>query len=106
MGKHILGDDGKSLGLMQLQVPTVLWLATKDKSIAWLALIPKKQVQTLLLRSDTLSIQIACIHFEFWRKRCGYYAAVSKHNGGKHNTVYYNRVMKAMKMKWDTNETK
>lgn len=97
LGKQILGDDGKSLGLMQLQVATVQWIATKDKSIAWLALLPKKTLQTLLLRSDTLSIQVTCIHFEYWRKRYGWEKAISKHNGGFNNLTYINKIKKRMK---------
>jgi hypothetical protein len=97
LGKEILGDDGKSLGLMQLQVPTVRWIATKDKRIEWLKDLPTKSLQTLLLRSDTISIMVTCIHFEYWRKRYGYYCAVSKHNGGMHNQTYYDRIQKRMK---------
>ena len=97
LGKHILGDDGKSLGLMQFQVATVRWLATKDRSIAWLAQLTNKSLETVLLRSDAISIQLACIHFEYWFKRYGYRCAVSKHNGGFNNPTYYNKIKGLMK---------
>ena len=96
-GKNILGDDGKSLGMMQLQVRTVYFIAKRDQSLAWLLHIPRKTLETLLLRNDALSIQIASKLFEYYRKRYGYFTAISKYNGGIHNYTYYNKVMKEMK---------
>lgn len=96
LGRDVLGDDGKSLGLMQIQVPTARFIAEKDKSLAWLLRLKKKQLETVLLRSDETSIHIASSLFEYYRKRYGYFEAISRYNGGRKNYIYYNRVMKRM----------
>lgn len=97
--KNVLGDDGKSLGCMQIQVPTALFIAKKDSSLAWLSRIPRKTLETLLLRNDALSIEIACKLFEYHRVRHGYFGAVSRYNGGANNKAYYNKVQKEIRNK-------
>ena len=109
-GKNILGDDGRSLGMMQIQVPTAYFIAKRDQSLAWLLKLPRKVLETLLLKNDALSIEIASKLFEYHRKRHGYKMAIIRYNGlwevnskGKAiynkdggkilNTKYYNKVM-------------
>ena len=91
-GLHLVGDDGDSLGLMQMQVPTVRYIASKDSTLSWVLLLNKKAVKTLLVRKDKVSIMLASKLFEFYRKRYGYFQAISRYNGGKRNYTYYNRV--------------
>ena len=93
-GIHLIGDDGNSLGIMQMQVATVKYIASKDKSIQWVGRLSDKVVRTLLVRNDKLSVEIATKLFEFSRRRYGYFQAISRYNGGKRNTTYYNKVMK------------
>jgi len=113
LGKEVLGDDRKSLGLMQFQVPTVRWLSTKYKCLKFIKRLSDKSIETMLLRNDTMSIKLASLMFEFWRKRKGYKIAIIRHNGlweidskGKAkrdehgnkilNVAYYNRVRSRM----------
>lgn len=96
LGKEVLGDDKKSLGLMQFQVATVRWLSTKYKCLKFIKKLSDKSIETMLLRNDAMSIKLACLHFEFWRKRYNYFVAISKHNGGFNNRTYYNRVRSRM----------
>jgi len=94
LGVGVLGDDAKSLGITQLQIPTVRFLITKDKSLRFLNQYSNKQLESFLLRHDDLSIIITCKLFEYYRKRYGYFQAISRYNGGKHNYHYYNKVVK------------
>lgn len=80
-GKNILGDDGHSLGLMQIWIPTALFIAKRDASLAWLLHLPTKTLETILLKNDALSIEIACKLFEYNRKRYGYKMAIIRYNG-------------------------
>jgi len=95
-GKNKHGDDGSSLGTMQIQIPTVYFIAKRDKSLAWLLEIPEHTLRLLLIHNDYLSIEIAAKLFEYYRKRYGYFQAISRYNGGKNNWTYYNKVRKAM----------
>ena len=93
LGLMILGDDSKSLGILQLQVPTIRYLISKDKELSFLSNYNDKQIATFVLRNDDLSIILASKLFEFHRKRYGYFQAISRYNGGKNNVTYYNKVM-------------
>ena len=110
-GEAILGDDGDSLGIMQLQIPTVRYLSTKVPQLRMLDYLSDKQLQTLLLRDDEVSIIIATHYFLFLNKHYGYRDAVIRYNGywavdrrgkairdkdGKRikNIQYYDRVVK------------
>ena len=114
-GRNILGDDGHSLGLMQIWIPTARFIAKRDSSLEWLLKLPTKTLQTLLLKNDALSIEIASKLFEYHRQRHGYKMAIIKYNGlwevnskgkavrDKHgnkvlNVKYYDKVMKMMKL--------
>lgn len=113
-GKNILGDDSRSLGICQIQIPTARFIAKRDKSMTWILKLPTKTLETLLLRNDKLSIEIASKLFEYNRKRYGYKEAIIRYNGmwevdhkGRAirdengdkiiNIKYYNKVMKEMK---------
>ena len=87
-GVNILGDDGNSLGIMQMQVRTAKWI---DKA---LVKVPKRRLKTVLLLSPRLGIRLASKLFERLRKRYGYFGAISRYNGGSRNWAYYNKVMK------------
>jgi len=93
LGLMILGDDSKSLGILQLQVPTIRYIISKDKDLAFLSKYKDKQLATFVLRNDDLSIIIASKLFEYYRKRYGYFQAISRYNGGTKNVTYYNKVM-------------
>lgn len=93
LGLMLLGDDSKSLGILQLQVPTVRYIISKDKSLSFLSRYSDKQLASFLLRHDDLSIILASKLFEFYVNRYGYFQAVSRYNGGKNNVTYYNKVM-------------
>lgn len=110
-GEAILGDDGNSLGLMQLQIPTVRYISSKVPQLHMLDYLSDKQLQTLLLRYDEVSIIIATHYFLFLKKHYGYRDAVIRYNGywavdrkgkairgkdGKRikNIQYYDRVVK------------
>lgn len=110
-GEAVLGDDGNSLGIMQLQIPTVRYISSKVPQLHMLDDLSDKQLQTLLLRDDEVSIIIATHYFLFLKKRYGYKNAVIRYNGywavdrrgkairdkdGKRikNIQYYDRVVK------------
>jgi len=112
-GKEVLGDDRKSFGIMQMQLPTLKYLMTKDKSIRYLKKLSDKQLETLLLRDDEVAIILAVKYFHFLLKHYGYKNAIIRYNGywavskagkalrdanGKRikNVQYYNRIMKNM----------
>lgn len=92
-GKAILGDDGKSLGIMQIQVKTardiIRW---NPKNLGFLMYMPDKQLETMLLTNVYVQVQMASLLFEHHRVRHGYFGALSRYNGGKNNVKYYNKV--------------
>ena len=94
LGLTILGDDSKSLGIMQLQIRTVRYIAKRDRRLAFLLKYSDRHLATLLLRNDRLSIIIACRLFEYYRKRYGYFGAISRYNGGSRNVAYYRKVIR------------
>ena len=85
-GINILGDDGNSLGIMQMQVSTAKWV---DKR---LLKVPTRHLKTMLLLNPRLGIRLASKLFERHRRRHGYFGAVSRYNGGARNYRYYNKV--------------
>lgn len=98
-GKNILGDDGHSLGTMQIQVATAKFIAKRDKSLSWLLTCSDRTIQKLLLRNDSLSIEIASKLINYHAKRHGIFGAISRYNGGANNHKYFNKVV-IMKDKW------
>ena len=97
-GIHVLGDDGDSLGILQIQVPTARYAGTLNKELRFLTRIPKKYIETLLLKNDRLSIKIACTLINHYIKYYGFTQAVMRYNGSKHNPKYFNRVKQALKI--------
>jgi hypothetical protein len=97
-GVQVLGDDGNSLGIMQIQYDTVMYVASFDKSLSYLKRLPRKNVETILLKNDRLSIRIASTLFQHYVEHYGYKEAVSRYNGGKRNLRYYRRVQKSLRV--------
>ena len=97
-GIHVLGDDGDSLGILQIQVLTARYAGTLNKELHFLTRMPKKYIETLLLKNDNLSIKIACTLINHYIKYYGYKHAVSKYNGGYNNTTYFNKVKRALRI--------
>jgi hypothetical protein len=94
-GLHLLGDDSKSLGIMQMQIPTardvIRW---NPKELGYLSRLTTPRLRTVLLSNTYIQVKMATLLFEHHRRRHGYKKAVSLYNGGMHNTVYFNRVEK------------
>lgn len=94
-GKCKVGDNGESLGLLQIQPRTARWISNKYKSLAWVKNINDKQLRYLLEHNDNFNIMIASLLFEYNKSKYGYTVAISKHNGGTHNTEYVESVLQA-----------
>ena len=87
-----VGDDGKSFGIMQIQIPTVRWLAEIYEDISWLNSFSDEAIKHILVTRDDFSIILACYYFEHYRKHWGYRRAVMMYNGGVNNWTYFNSV--------------
>ena len=97
-GRHLLGDDKKSLGIFQFQVSTVRDMVRMyPVKLDWINGKTDKELETLLLLSPTLSTNLAAMRFEYLRKRYGWQIALSLHNGGKHNNTYIRKVLSKRK---------
>lgn len=94
LGLNILGDDWKSLGVMQIQLPTVRDYANRCKALRYLKNWSDTMIKTKLLTDIRFSVKVASLIFEFNRKKYGYFQAISRYNGGKNNHTYYNKVQK------------
>ena len=89
-------DKANSLGVLQIQVSTVRWLATIYLDLA--KVVDSKSdydIAMKLLKDINFSTWVACLHFEHYRKRWGYFKAISIYNGGTNNKEYFERVEKA-----------
>ena len=102
---HIDGDDGKSLGPMQLQVKTIRWMSKKIPSISWLKTLNDKQIKNYLVSNVLFSSMLAAYYVKMNYNRAlklhlsnPYFRAISKYNGGWNNKVYYKRVKRNMKL--------
>jgi len=93
LGLHVLGDDGNSIGITQLQVATIRYIAKKDKTLGFLLQYSNAQLTTFILKNDNLAVIITCKLFEYYRKKYGYFQAISRYNGGTKNIRYYNKVV-------------
>jgi len=107
LGRNIIGDMKStvaraSLGYLQMTVRTTRWIATKYDSLEWLLDKNDHFIANLLLKNPTVNIQLASLLFEYHLKHYGYFGAVSRHNGGKNNHIYFNKVEEAKKLilKW------
>ena len=103
-GKFIIGDDGKSLGITQLQVATIRWLATKDRKLRYLDKVTDLQLRTLLIRNEELCILITSRLINYYIRHYGYFEAISRYNGGRKNYVYYNKII-TVKNYWLNNKS-
>lgn len=98
LGINILGDDKRSLGIAQMQVKTVRYISSKDNSLAYLNGYTDKRIETMLLTNNRLAVELASKLFEYYRKRYGYFGAISRYNGGRKNYRYYKKVIDNRKM--------
>ena len=96
-GYYLIGDDGNSLGVTQVQVATAKWLANKDDRLKYLLSFSDKKVASLLLEDMKLNVKVTSILFEYHRIRYGYESAKSRHNGGAYNVRYLNKMANCKK---------
>lgn len=93
-GRNILGDDRKSLGVMQVQVATARDLVRMyPKRLGWLKKISDKRLAILLLINVAFNVKLAALRFEYYRKLYGWREALSRHNGGRNNRAYIKKVL-------------
>jgi len=97
-GVQVLGDKKQSLGILQIQVDTARYVATIDKELLFLTKLPRKNIETLLLKNDRLSIRIASVLIQHYVNHYGYKEAISRFNGGRRNWTYYRKVKLALKI--------
>jgi len=95
--RNVTGDDGESHGVMQVQIPTLRWLATKEQSLRWVKHVPDKALKHILTHNRAFCVMVGCKLFEYHRKRHGYFGAISRYNGGTKNYTYYNKVQRILK---------
>lgn len=102
-GKTRMGDDGKSIGIMQIQLPTLRYLITKTPEIQYLSKLTNEELTILLHQNDEVSIILATKYFLLLKKRYGFTEAVIRYNGywkklnnGKRirNIAYYHKFLR------------
>ena len=97
-GLRRVGDDYQSFGIMQIQVPTVRWLAGVDNSISWTDDLSDYDVKKLLLHDESFSVEVACKYFEYYRRHGGFDYAIGMYNGGGlKNKRYIGKIYNNMK---------
>lgn len=103
-GLHLVGDLRRgvpvtkaSLGLMHFQLSTAREVIASKRDLKWINRDSDARLVTRLITDHRLSIRLACERFESHRKRYGWTEAVSRHNGGRHNTAYVSRIRKWMR---------
>jgi len=96
-GMFRVGDDGVSLGVLHIQVPTVRFIASVDCALSWTDKLSDYQIALKLLSDDQFSVEVASRHLNYYMDRVGYFKAVSIYNGGWNNKRYFGKVMKAKK---------
>ncbi len=92
LGYYSIGDDGKSLGAMQIQLSTARDYAKRIKQLRYILQWDDKTLGTKLLKDLRFSVKVATLIFEYNRKRYGYFEAISRYNGGRSNTSYFTKV--------------
>ena len=97
LDKQILGDNGRSLGILQVQVSTLKFLATKNKKLAWVLNYKEKILETMLLTNEPFNIYVGSSYLNYLVKRYGYRHGVMRYNGGHTNWTYYNKVKGEMR---------
>lgn len=102
---NIDGDDGKSLGPMQIQIPTIRWMGKMIPEIDWVNTLTDKQLKEKLTSSVIFSCMLAGYYIRLnynnaikKKMRKPYFKAISHYNGGWNNKTYFKRVMKNMKI--------
>lgn len=81
-GLNILGDDSRSLGIMQFKVSTARdMIRMCPKTLYWIKKISNRRLATILLEDKRLSIMLASLRFEYYRKKFGFRMAIMLHNG-------------------------
>lgn len=118
-GRYLKGDDGKSLGVMHIQIPTLRYLTKKIKTLSYLNYISDKSLKILLTKNPKFNLLAGILYFNFLVKTYGYKEAIIRYNGywevtpkGKlkrdingnkiKNVAYYNRVMRNMQLLKDS----
>ena len=82
---------------MHIQVPTVRWISSVNKSLQWTRTLSDYDIKKLLLSDDRFSVEVACKYFEHYRKAWGFEWAVGMYNGGGiKNRKYIEKVKKKM----------
>jgi hypothetical protein len=116
-GRNIIGDEHyskklkkASLGVYQVRFDTAIFIIQRDKLMNqyYSFLLESKNEQrliTLLLTNSKFSGMLAATYLKMnynYALKKGmknpYFYAISRYNGGAHNTPYYKRVMKNMRM--------
>lgn len=92
LGYYSIGDDGRSLGAMQIQLSTARDYAKRIPELAVIKHWDDKTLGTKLVRDLRFSVKVATLIFEYNRKKYGYFQAISRYNGGKNNTKYFAKV--------------
>ena len=90
-GYYLIGDDGKSLGIMQFQIATARDTQKRmyPNRLRWMNKISDKRLAARLLNpADPLAVQLTALRFEWNRKRYGLLKAVMYHNGAYAVTPY------------------
>jgi len=104
-GVNNKGDDGASLGPMQMQLATIRDMQKRIKELSWLSALSDKQIKEKLINSTQFSCILAGFYIrhnynyavkqKMWNP---YFKSISRYNGGWNNKEYYGRVMKNMKI--------
>jgi len=104
-GKNLIGDFHKntpiteaSLGVMQIKVSTVRYVALYTKKLKWTQKKSDKQIANLLFSNNRFSATVAANYFRIlidYRKT--YFYAVSGYNGGYYNYTYYKKIIKDLR---------
>jgi hypothetical protein len=103
-GQNLIGDFHKnvpltkaSLGVMQIQVQTVRYVASQVKKLNWIHSLNDSQIANRLLTDSEFSARIATHYFILLRhSRKNYMSSISGYNGGMTNTPYFEKVTKSL----------
>lgn len=101
-GQNLIGDFHKnvpltkaSLGVMQIQVQTVRYVASQVKKLSWTRSLNDSQIANRLLTDSEFSARVATHYFLLLKhSRKNYMSAISGYNGGITNAPYFEKVTK------------
>lgn len=93
-GQHILGDDSKSLGVLQLQVPTVRdVIRWYPNQLGHLSHMSDARLRTILLTNVHIQVKVASLFYEHYKQLKGKTYAIRRYNGYiPYYWRYYKRV--------------